>query len=279
MYFFFIDGYKLPITPSKLNVKIGNNNKTIELANGGDINLIKCAKLTEYSFSFLLPFRKYSYSTNGAMPREILEALKKIKQEKRIVEFEVHRKMGNETRFSTYEKVSIEDYEIVEDADNNSDITVDITLKEFRPYKTIHLIDPKKKREENNGGKDEKKKAESVPCHKQLEIIGEGLGIRQMAGVWDGNPQIDKFVKGEKPFAYAEFMVDKTPWYKVKHSKLKGGWGWISGNPAYTKVLKNLTKAEFDKREFDLNYSIDTKLHSYSDARAGTQSANPNIKY
>ena len=54
MYLFYLDNMLLPITPSKLSTKIGGNNKTMELANSGEINLIKFPKLTEYSFEFEL---------------------------------------------------------------------------------------------------------------------------------------------------------------------------------------------------------------------------------
>ena len=40
-YTFYLDGVQLPVTPSKLETKIKNNNKTINLINEGDVNVLK----------------------------------------------------------------------------------------------------------------------------------------------------------------------------------------------------------------------------------------------
>ena len=50
MYSFFFDDMQLPVTPSKLSVKIKGNNKTLALVNEGDINFLRSPGLTEISF-------------------------------------------------------------------------------------------------------------------------------------------------------------------------------------------------------------------------------------
>jgi nucleoid-associated protein YgaU len=46
--------------------------------------------------------------------------------------------------YDTNMRVSLEDYEIVEDAENGSDVTVSIKLKQYKKYgtKTVTIIDP-----------------------------------------------------------------------------------------------------------------------------------------
>ena len=61
-YTFIIDGMKLPVTPEKLTVKIGNNNKTYTLMNDGEINILKMPGLTEIEFEALLPNVEYSFA-------------------------------------------------------------------------------------------------------------------------------------------------------------------------------------------------------------------------
>ncbi len=40
-YDFYLDGVQLPITPGKLEVKVTNKNKTIDLINVGEVNILK----------------------------------------------------------------------------------------------------------------------------------------------------------------------------------------------------------------------------------------------
>lgn len=57
MYEFYMDGVRLPVTPSALTIKINNQNKTINLINEGQVNVLKTPGLSKISFSALLPNR------------------------------------------------------------------------------------------------------------------------------------------------------------------------------------------------------------------------------
>lgn len=46
-YEFYLDKCLLPVTPSKLQLKIDNANKTLTLMDEGEINILKKAGLTE----------------------------------------------------------------------------------------------------------------------------------------------------------------------------------------------------------------------------------------
>ena len=46
MYYVYLDKILLPITPSKLTLKIKNQNKTVVEINEGEINMLKKAGLT-----------------------------------------------------------------------------------------------------------------------------------------------------------------------------------------------------------------------------------------
>ena len=94
MYLFYLDNILLPITPSKLSTKIGGNNKTMELANSGEINLIKFPKLTEYSFDFELVhnINYIKYRASGNEPKVVLDFLENAKSKKKVITFRVIRK-------------------------------------------------------------------------------------------------------------------------------------------------------------------------------------------
>lgn len=82
MYEFYMDGVRLPVTPSALTIKTANQNKTINLINEGQVNVLKTPGLSKISFSALLPNREYPFACypNGYQPAQYymskLEALK-----------------------------------------------------------------------------------------------------------------------------------------------------------------------------------------------------------
>lgn len=254
MYLFYLGGKLLPVTPAKITTKVGNSNKVMELANEGEINLIKYPKLTEYSFDFELPFNKLPYSARECDPKEILDMLEDAKLNKKILTFQIVRTMYNTSRFPTEQQVSVEDYEIEEDANNNSDMTVSITLKKFRAYRTQHIIDEKEDNREDN-----KNKKQSVACLKKLELLSD-LNVRSGAG--KHNRILAVMLKGDKPVAYRAFDHEGTTWYSIKHSagdkdKAGVGWGWISGNPKLTKVLKDFLKSDLSTEDILSNKGKD----------------------
>lgn len=144
MYGFFMDGLQLPVAPPKLNTKIQNKNKTITLINEGEVNLLKTAGLTELSFDVLLPNSKYPFAVypDGFQPAtQYLDKFEKLKISKEPFQFIVTRaKPNGDLLFDTNLKVSLEDYEIKEDAENGFDIEVAISLKQYRDYGTKKLV-------------------------------------------------------------------------------------------------------------------------------------------
>lgn len=139
-YEFYIDSLPLPIAPSKLQLKIGNANKTYTLLNGTEINVLKSPKLTEISFDLLLPNVEYGFAfyKDGFKPATyFLEKFEKLKTSKKPFRFIVNRTFPNKKMiFDTNMEVSLEDYNIVEDSKNGFDVTVSVKLKQYKQYGT-----------------------------------------------------------------------------------------------------------------------------------------------
>lgn len=139
-YYFYLDKLLLPIAPSKLQLKINNQNKTLSLINEGEINILKKPKLTDVDFDVLIPQVKYPFATykdgfQGAA--YYLDELEKFKTGQEPFNFKVVRTLPNgKMLFDTEMNVSLEDYKITEDAKNGFDIMVSISLKQFRDYGT-----------------------------------------------------------------------------------------------------------------------------------------------
>lgn len=140
MYDFYLDKILLPVAPSKLQVKIKNANKTINLINDGEINIIKKPGLSEVSFDILIPHVKYPFAVykNGYKDAKyFLGEIEKLKVNMKPFQFIVSRRKPNGTvLFDTNMKVTLEEYTIKEDAGEGFDVIVTIKLKQYREYAT-----------------------------------------------------------------------------------------------------------------------------------------------
>ena len=141
MYSFYLDNVLLPITPKQLQIKIKNQNKTIELINFGQVNILKTPGLSDISFDFSVPIvGKYPFARELQSVEYYFSVLEKLKTQLKPFKFTVLRQISsNKTAFSTNMNVTLEDYEIVEDADNGFDVTFKVNLKQYRDYATQNL--------------------------------------------------------------------------------------------------------------------------------------------
>lgn len=145
-YEVYLGNILFPVAPSKIDTKIKNQNKTINLINDGEFNVLKSPGLTEISFDLLLPNVKYpfaTYKSGFVNAKYFLDELGKMKVERKTSQFKVIRKFPNDKMlFNTDIKVSLEDYTIKDDAKQGFDTTVSIKLKQFRDFgtKKINIV-------------------------------------------------------------------------------------------------------------------------------------------
>ena len=139
-YYFYLGNVLLPIPPKKLELKISNQNKTYDLMNYSEINVLKNPGLTSIEFEVLLPNVKYPfamYKNNFQNAKYYLGILENLKVNKSAFQFIVIRKFPNgNSIFDTNIKVSIEDYTITDSTDEGFDTKVKIKLKQYREYST-----------------------------------------------------------------------------------------------------------------------------------------------
>ena len=74
-YKLYMAGTLMPITPSKVTVKINNQNKTMTLINGEEINILKAAGLSDVSFELVLPPSVLSLQQRWGAKRRLLPIL------------------------------------------------------------------------------------------------------------------------------------------------------------------------------------------------------------
>ena len=138
MYSFYFGSLLLPVTPQKLTTKIKGNNKTLTLVNEGDINFLRSPGLTEISFDVVLPMLgQYSFAGTFRRPDYYLSVFENYMTSKTPFRFIVSRvSPSGRLLFDTNMKVSLESYNITEDATKGPDVTVSVTLKQYIDYAT-----------------------------------------------------------------------------------------------------------------------------------------------
>lgn len=138
MYELYMDMVRFPVMPSKIKTKIKNQNKTITLINEGEINILKPAGLSEISFEILLPQVEYPFAVypDGFKPAlYYLDKLEALKVSQQAFNLKILKISPSGVLLHNLNKsVSLEDYEIVDDAKEGLDITVSVNLKLYKEY-------------------------------------------------------------------------------------------------------------------------------------------------
>ncbi|WP_243149254.1 LysM peptidoglycan-binding domain-containing protein [Colidextribacter sp. OB.20] len=139
----YIAGALMPITPSKVKVKINNQNKTLTLISGEEINILKEAKLTDVSFDVVLPQVPYPFTNGGAQSADYyLSLFERLKQSKTPFQWILNRSRPDGVAlFYSNLTVGLEDYQITDDAKEGFDLTVSVKLKQYRAFgtKTVQI--------------------------------------------------------------------------------------------------------------------------------------------
>ena len=121
-------------------MKINGKNETVTLINEGEANILKSPGLTDVDFELLLPAVQYPFAVypNGFRPAKYyLDMLEALMSAKSAFQYVVTRTDGtNQRLFDTSMKVSIESYDIVEDAGEGLDVTVKVKLRQYREFTT-----------------------------------------------------------------------------------------------------------------------------------------------
>jgi len=159
-YLFYVDDVELPVTPSKLTTKINNQNQTISLINYDEVNILKAPGLTEIEFEAMIPQMKHpfanlpstlspnSYDTGAFVPEAAafyLDVFETLKMSIKPFSFKVIRtNPQNDLRLFRAKDaldmlVSLEEYSIVEDANEGFDLLVSVKLKQYKQYNTQSL--------------------------------------------------------------------------------------------------------------------------------------------
>lgn len=137
-YKMYLAGVLMPITPAKVKMKIGNQNQTLTLIGGEEINILRSAALTNVSFDLLLPQVPYPFTNGNPQSADYyLGLLERLKTSKKPFQWILNRQRpSGKPLFYTNLTVSLEDYQITDDVAEGFDLMVSVSLKQYRSYGT-----------------------------------------------------------------------------------------------------------------------------------------------
>lgn len=177
-YLMYIETVLFPITPGKVTTKINGNNKTFTLINEGEVNLIKSPGLTEISIDKLLlpavqnyPFANRETENGEAAgfykAQYYLNKLEEWKKRKKPVKWKLIRISpdGRSLLWDSSMDVTVEDYEIIEDAEAYGlDVAVKLKMKQYVYFgaKKLKIKEKKKKSKKKKKKTTAKKKKARV---------------------------------------------------------------------------------------------------------------------
>lgn len=124
MYHLYINNVLMPVTPGKITTKIKNRNKTVELACGGEINILKAPGLTEISFDLLLPSVEYpfaQYENGFKSPDYYLQLIESLKTGRKAFDFLIIRSLSAQELLMNAAKLNTLSADAVRQYDFNKD--------------------------------------------------------------------------------------------------------------------------------------------------------------
>lgn len=124
-----------PITPESITMTLSTKNETKTLISGLDINILKSPELREFQFESRFPTRKYPFSKNPSPIEDYIQLFERLVTEKKPFTFLISRTgLAYESAKNTKALVSLEKFEIKEDANEGDDFIISFQLKEYREY-------------------------------------------------------------------------------------------------------------------------------------------------
>lgn len=132
---FYIGSIKLPVTPQAIAVDYKGKNKTLDLLNGDELNVLNKPRLTSYKFDFYLPSTELPIVKGYIKPFDVVSAIEKMMQKKKVIPFIIIRH-DKGLKSSIIRKATVEDFNYKEDSKSGPGLMATITLKMYIPLKS-----------------------------------------------------------------------------------------------------------------------------------------------
>jgi len=137
-YRIFLDSLLMPVTPSRITVRHKGRNGRTALIDGGELTHLRKGDGAEVTLSLCLPRRIYPfarYEHGFLAPEVFLGRLLARREDRQPFRF-ICARMAPSGRLltDTNYRVSLEDLQVVENAEDGDDMTISITLREYQEF-------------------------------------------------------------------------------------------------------------------------------------------------
>jgi len=143
-YRVFLDGLLMPVTPSRILVRHRGRNQRTALLDGGELTHLRQGEGAELSLTLCLPRRVYPfarYERGFVAPEVFLDRLRTLRQDRRPFRFICARFTPSGRLLSdTNLRVSLDELDIVESAEEGDDVTISVTLREYQEFTTRSVL-------------------------------------------------------------------------------------------------------------------------------------------
>lgn len=150
-YTFSMGGVILPVTPSKITWSIDNKNETVTTVDGLVHSIVHKPGLTKVAFDIAIPTGTYSRNQTGRTnilpysnaeeykdPTYYIKLLNSFKSKHKSFEFIISGgSLSAPAWINGY--YTLEDYELVQDAEDGSDFVASVTIQQYQPLKLTKL--------------------------------------------------------------------------------------------------------------------------------------------
>ena len=139
-YRVFLDGMLMPVTPHRILIRHRGRNQRTALLDGGELTHLRRGDGAEIRLSLCLPRRVYPfarYERGFVEPEVFLARLLSLRRDRRPFRFICARiAPSGRLRSDTNLRVSLDDLEVVESAEEGDDVTISVTLREYQELAT-----------------------------------------------------------------------------------------------------------------------------------------------
>ena len=137
-YAVYLDSMLMPLTPERIVVRYRGRNGHVPLMDGGELTALRHGAGAEVSFRLVFPRVRYPFSQyeRGFLEPEVfVNRLLAIRNERRAFRF-VCSRLSKDGRLlaDTNLRVSLEDLDVSECAEEGDDLVAEVRLREFREH-------------------------------------------------------------------------------------------------------------------------------------------------
>lgn len=131
------EGFILPVLPEKIEISEAGNNKTYDIINLGEVNILNLPKLTEISFESFFPYQNGPYVSSVLLfePNFYINKIREWRLKKQKIRF-----IFTGGPLEINDLFSIENFKVTEEGGEVGDLHYSIDLKRYKHFEAKKVV-------------------------------------------------------------------------------------------------------------------------------------------